>query len=515
MDFSIKDILNSYLRELSAKRGLLVISFFVISIGMIFAVLSWPKTFTATSTIYADNSNILAPLMKGTAVTTDIVNQARMAKEILFKREFTDEILESGGWDLNLLTIIEKAGLIESIQDSTEISNIGRNPARLIKIQTTNSDPILAFKVVQKYTSIFIRESVLEMQGESRNAFSFIENQVFSYKSKLQESESRLSSFKSKNNHGTLSSARNRISGHRAEIEQLELELVQLEAQEKLVQSQLAGEVEVSRDLTEINAMRSRINALEFNLDNLRSRFHDNYPDVVQLKSQIQDLKDMLESEQYGGVSLGEDLGQEGVTPLHQELRSRLASLDSIRESKRIQLKGVQALLELETERAIIINASEAELSELTRDYNVTKDFYNNMLGRLENARVSMHLDEEQQGVTFKVQESAIIPTTPDGLKFSQLLLAGLIVAIGAPLGLLVLYMELDPRIKSEASWEDGWPPLLATIPALQTKKSYRVSDKLFVVIMLFIACGLYGSAWAVNAGFINLSLLTEVQSYF
>ena len=92
-------------------------------------------------------------------------------------------------------------------------------------------------------------------QGESRNAFEFIESQVASYQTKLQQSESRLSEFKSENNLGTLANANNRISNYRAEIERLELDLVQIDTQIESVESQLAGENAIVRTVARMDVV--------------------------------------------------------------------------------------------------------------------------------------------------------------------------------------------------------------------------------------------------------------------
>lgn len=494
MNFNIEDIIKGYLRALSENRIIVAILILAVSVSCLALAVTWPKSYTASATIYADNSNILQPLMEGNAVATGIVDQARMAQDILFKRDFTDTIIESGGWDPTNLTQLQKDDLIRDIQGATRIENISRNPASLIKISHTDSVPVRAFSIAQKYTSLFIEQSVVAKQEESRNAFRFIENQVASYQAKLQQSENRLSRFKSEHNLGTLINSNNRIAAYRAEMERLELDVVQIDTQISSVEGQLAGENVISKDLSEINTIRSRINALQVTLDNLRARFHDNYPDVVQVKNQIADLREMLESGDISVLLREDELDSEGVTPLHQELRSQLSALKTSREAKLSQHAGIGSLLAAEEERAILINESEAELAELTRDYNVTQNFYNEMLQRLENARVSMHLDEEQQGVTFKIQESAVIPTQPDGLSFTELLAGSIMLALFTPIGLLVVYMELDSRIRSEAKWSDEWPPLLATVPPMPALSTRRLADGYFALMVVVVLAALYGT---------------------
>jgi len=493
---NIEELIQVYLRAAKENRYILLLISLVVASVILFLAITWPKSYTSSASIYADNSNILQPLMEGNAVATGIVNQARLAEDILFSRDFNDDILEAGGYNPAQLSPSAAELAIENIRSSTVIANQGRGPASLIVISHTDSDPITAFRVTQKYTQIFIEESVVAKQQESRSAFEFIESQVASYQAKLQESENRLSEFKSANNFGTLANANNRIATYRADVERLELEIVQLDTQIESVEAQLTGEQEVSRDLSEENAIRGRINALMQERDRMRAIYHDTYPDLIQINSQIVELQKQLETGEFGGFVpiQSNELNSDGVTPLHQELRRQLSGLITTRGARITQKQGIESLLAAEEDRARRINETEAELAELTRDYTVTQNFYNNMLERLENARVSMHLDEEQQGVTFRIQESAVIPITPDGFTVREFMLGSLLLAIFVPFGIVYSVVTLDQRVRTESSWMEEWPPLIATIPPVVSRKSILSSNRLFMAFVIILFIGLYGT---------------------
>src|SRR5690625_6179297 len=91
---------------------------------------------------------------------------------------------------------------------------------------------------------------------------------------------------------------------------------------------------------------------------------------------------------------------------------------------------------------AELVTANEGELSERTRDYNVTRDVYEEMLQRKESARLSMALDVEGQGVSYQIQDPARYPTNPSGLQFIHFAVVGPFVGIIAPIGLLFLFVD-------------------------------------------------------------------------
>jgi uncharacterized protein involved in exopolysaccharide biosynthesis len=114
----------------------------------------------------------------------------------------------------------------------------------------------------------------------------------------------------------------------------------------------------------------------------------------------------------------------------------------------------------------MIVAGQDATLAELTRRYESTRDVYQDLLKRRENARVSMELDAEQRGLTFRVYERAEVPLVPISMRLMHVLLIGLTLAVVLPVGLLFAYVRLNPRILSVRQLErSALAPLLVPIP--------------------------------------------------
>ena len=111
-------------------------------------------------------------------------------------------------------------------------------------------------------------------------------------------------------------------------------------------------------------------------------------------------------------------------------------------------------------------------MSELTRDYEVNRDIYQDLLKRRENARVSMVLDEEQRGLQFRIQDPAILPLRPSGLRLVHFAMGGIVLALVIPFGLLYALVQFDPRIRSARQLERTTGLVaLASIPAFSTAR--------------------------------------------
>jgi hypothetical protein len=134
-----------------------------------------------------------------------------------------------------------------------------------------------------------------------------------------------------------------------------------------------------------------------------------------------------------------------------------------------------QRLLDEELGRSRRIAASESTLAELTRDYEVNRDIYQDLLRRRENARVSMELDRERRGLTMRIQDPAQLPVQPSGLRPLHVGLGGLAAGLAVPLGLLFLLVKFDPRVRAPGQIErQGNYPVLTVVPPNRTRRDRR-----------------------------------------
>jgi hypothetical protein len=142
------------------------------------------------------------------------------------------------------------------------------------------------------------------------------------------------------------------------------------------------------------------------------------------------------------------------------------------------------------------------KLSELLRQYESTRDIYQDLLKRRENARVSMVLDAERRGLTLRIQEAAEMPIIPSSLRLMHLTLIGLVVAALVPFGLLFAIISLDRRVRSPFQIEKmAKVPLLVSINYTPEKREVmRLRSRGFVVLLM-MACvvAVYAAAFIIK----------------
>ena len=101
-----------------------------------------------------------------------------------------------------------------------------------------------------------------------------------------------------------------------------------------------------------------------------------------------------------------------------------------------------------------------------------------------------MTLSIEGQGVSYKVQEPAKYPLTATGLTFRHFVIAGLLVGSILPIGCVVAYVLLDPRIRFTYQVEALTDvPILALVHHTTTPFGTRIfkGDIILVFSMLLL----------------------------
>lgn len=504
---SLMAVLPVALEESRRRVVWIAAVFATIALGTLALGVALPKRYSATTSILVEQSNIIGPLMEGRAVPTGVANRALIARQVAFSRKVMNEVLAVGGWLEDNPSALQQDRLIERITDNTDISNPREN---LIQIGYTDPDPQRAYLVTRKLADLVISESLATKERESRDAYDFIDSQVRQYHAKLTDAETKLEHYRQQNpdaRPGIDADVNARIGELRRQIETSRMEQVDLQSTESALRSQLSGESEISMVHTRAGQYRARLAELQSERERLLLNYTEQHPDVVRTQHQIADLQEELRREDARQETRLSDnpssLGDSATyNPLYGELKSKLAEASSRSAAARSRIATAEAMLAQELQRSSRIAASESTLAELTRDYEVNRDLYQDLLKRRENARVSMNLDAERRGLSFRIQEPPTVPLRPSGLRLMHVAGAGLLLAVATPFALLFGLIKLDPRVRSSHRIErEAGLPVLGSVPSYRTRgQRSRMVRRVAIAALLICAVPVaYGLAFALK----------------
>lgn len=459
-----------FLHEAFHHRKAVVAAFIAINLAIIPIGLNWPMGYRVSSTVVVEETNIIQPLMQGAAVPTGVVDRARLAREIIVGRKLMGKVLEQLG-ETKDRTPAEQEQAISRMVARTHISNEGRN---LIRIEYRDGDPDRAYMTGKLVAELYIEESMAAKAAESQAAFEFIDKQVQEYHEKLTRAEEALKEFRSANldaQPGSDADLSSRLGTLQSRIEETTRELQEAEIRKTSLERQLSGEAETASAISRESQYRARLSELQAQLDTLRLSYHETYPDIVRLRHQIDDLNQAIAAERNRreqaratGVPVLDDVVVHN--PMYQQLRRELSQTNVQIDTLKARIAQAHHALQAELERGRRIQGSAAQHAELTRDYQVNREIYQDLLRRRENARVSMNLDRENQGLTLKIQEPAVRPIHPSGPRYWHFVIAGLVLGFAAPVALLYAKVQFDPRVRLPGPLVERYKvPLLVSVP--------------------------------------------------
>jgi hypothetical protein len=147
-----------------------------------------------------------------------------------------------------------------------------------------------------------------------------------------------------------------------------------------------------------------------------------------------------------------------------------VASFDSELDALKSEEARLRQNIGAVEQRLEVVPYRQSEFSLLSRDHQATRDQYESLLKRYEEARMAQSMETENQGERFRVLEAAVPPAGPTAPNRPRLLLMGIFLA-GLIAALAVLGLEqIDTTFHSVDELQQFTNlPVLASIPRLQT----------------------------------------------
>lgn len=507
---SLNEQLHILLKESRRRSGTIATTILVVSLVVLALGLLWSEQYESSATILVDNDKIIGPLLEGTTVPTSARDQADLAKEVVFSRDVLEEVIKQTGWTEPDATLLEREEVMELLRKKVKVVNVGDN---LIEIKLKDSSPQRAFRTVTLLSDMFIERTRNAKYAESQQAYRFISNEAERYRKKLQESESRLQDFLAENGNvgpGSSEMVNNRVSELMRDIQTTSLDLEEAKVRARSLGSQLSDESATTASITREEQVRSMIADLQSQLEELRLRYHDTYPDIISTKHKIEALREQLEQEQQrreNGSSDSAYADAVALNPLHEELRAELSKARTQVAALEKRLERNQEWLSEVEGKGVEISGVEAQASQLTREYQVTKQIYENLLERREAARIAMNMDEGGEGLTMSIQEPATVPLQPSGIRFMHFAILAPIFGALLAFGGVYARTRLDDRVRSPSTISRELQiPVLATVPVLAVgpviSRQRRVRFTVVTAALLLVAAYLFVALLKMN-GFV------------
>jgi len=192
-----------------------------------------------------------------------------------------------------------------------------------------------------------------------------------------------------------------------------------------------------------------RIAQLEEQLQRLRLSYTDKHPEVQRVQRELEQLREQGDRapvpEEPESQERAPGEGSLQTNPVYQNLRAALSEEQVRLADLRATLEQQEARVERLRERVNVIPEVEAELTRLNRDYNVVRQRYEAMLGRLEDLQTSQRVNTQSDRVEFRIIEPPYAPEEPAGPNRPLLATLVLVFALGAGGGTALAFDRVWP----------------------------------------------------------------------
>jgi hypothetical protein len=117
----------------------------------------------------------------------------------------------------------------------------------------------------------------------------------------------------------------------------------------------------------------------------------------------------------------------------------------------------------------------EQEFKEISRDYESTRELYNTLLKRYEEAQLAESMEQRQKGEQFRVLDPAVAHLKPAAPNRVKLLLLTLAASLGLAVGAALLAEHLDTSFHGVDELRAySNVPVLVSIPRIVTRTDTR-----------------------------------------
>ena len=502
------------------KRYLIVSSWLICPLGFVY-VATLPDVYESEAQVFVDSRSMLEPLLVGISLYTDPENEVRMMAQTLKSRSNIEEIVRESDLDITVTTDAQYEELIIELTRDIRLASAGRNDIYTISYTHRNAE--IARRVVQETLDVFVEGSLGGNRKDTEGANRFLDEQIAEYEARLTEAEQQRADFQRQ--HADIlplqGSFHNNLQGLTEQLSSTRLSIREAEQKSKTLRGRLTGNAKASDsfavqsgDATQVITTRfdSRIIGLEQKLDDLKLRFTDQHPDVIETQNLLSSLENARQKEIDAYLNQDTSGNAPILSQLNQEITLEISRLEGEVASLKVREEDFIRKIDELRNKIDLVPQIEAEGIAKNRNYDIVKQKYEELLTRKEAADISTRAQVSSDELQFRIIKPPLVPPAPTGPNRFIYYTGALIAGFGIGLGIAFIMSQLTPVLVRghQLTALTGFPIWGAVthldLDRIKKRERYR--------LMVFIASSgtiLFMYGILVAADVMNIDLLSKV----
>jgi polysaccharide chain length determinant protein (PEP-CTERM system associated) len=491
------------------RKWVAFLTFMAAAAAAISATRALPDLYRSTATVLVEQQQVSEAFVRP-SVTTELETRIQTIHQQVMSRARLADVITR----LNLYPELRGRAPMDAIANRMRRDigpldlkavdqTTGRTATIAFSIGYTSRDPEAVARVANTLVGFYVEENTRSRERQAARTAQFLKEQLAEVKRELDAQEQRTTQFRAL--HGT--ELPEQVAVNLATLERLngklrlnaEYQSRVMERRERL-ERQLAEAGSPSGPATPaLTPAAAQLVKLKQDLADLRRQYSDQYPEVIRVKAEIAVLEQQIaEAAPTATGTIGAQTTPAGTDaqtvpadpgkPSQQGIAHVNAELQSLKDEEtflRQIIAGYEARLENAPKR-------ELELQQLSSGYEVTKERYQTLAKRYEDAQLAENLEQGQNVGQFRVLDPAIPPNGPIAPNRMKLLILGLAAALGLAFGAVVAAEKLDTTFHTLDDLRAFVPaPVLATIREIRTETDMRRRLLRLVLITVLVIIGL------------------------
>ncbi|MCI0621741.1 MAG: Wzz/FepE/Etk N-terminal domain-containing protein [Acidobacteria bacterium] len=447
-----------------------------------FYVRRLPNVYVSETVILVEPPKVPSEYVKSTAVGTVQSRLSTISQQIMSRTRLEKIIL-----DHSLYVERRKTAPMEEVVEGMRRDiELLVNKSDAFTLSYRAQDQALAQKVASQIASLYIEENLKARSEQTEGVTQFLDTQLKQTEGKLKELEDRMSNFKIHNlgalpeqqsaNLSTLSRLQMQLQAAIDSVNRLEEKKIYLQRMNSefaaLTKFRVASTPSQPSSVAEVPAVSGYgdLERKKTERDALHRRYTSQHPDVRKLEAEIAILEKRF-SESKDAVSRGaassppEPEGDDSDYVLAKaEMQSQFDVLEKQIQQGRQEQEKIKKEMLLYQSRVDLVPRIEQMQKEISRDYDTTRQHYQSLLGKRNDAAMATNLEQRQKGEQFRILDPASLPEKPAEPNRLRLNLMGLAIglAFGAALSLILELKDSSVRSESELALLTKLPVLIS-----------------------------------------------------
>jgi len=421
------------------RKWLAILTFAVVLLPALTIVRSLPNVYRATATLLVDRQQVGEAFVKSAVTGEETETRLQTIKQEMLSGAVLSWLAQHFNLDADGRIPLGQA--VTQMRTDIQIDVIasdptggwGRGATVAFAVSYRGTDPETVAKVANALAGYHVDRNAKMRKARASETAVFLRTQLADVGQRLEGQERLIGEFK-RRYAGELPE---QVPVNLATLERFHTELrINADSQAKALERRAALAEELAEPGSldapaRIDARAASLAKLRQELRELRSRFNDNYPDVIRAKREIADLE--AELSEGGPAPDAVDREAPSVARVRESPRVRLALRELDAQVKSLQVEEERLRRQVAVVQGRIENAPrrEQEFQELSRAYTSTKEYYQSLLKRSDEAQLAGSM-EQNKGEQFRVLDSASPPIQPVGPNRMRLIVISMLLAVAA-----------------------------------------------------------------------------------